>query len=555
MSYYPQPYPTFTPPSVLDTIAAPAPVYMILIVGMVLFLATHAMQGLLPEDDRFFTAVPLLLQWGFGICLLALCTQMLGLLPGVPRLHLTYVHMAVAFLIFFLVWNQTVSDSTTGASPEPSAPSRSSSSSSSSKERPREEKQAKVKDEAGAAPSAWDNLRAHPSAFLTTRLNRPALWPFPMGFAGKERRELWWESVTPAHVGHFNRPEPEATKSAESADKEKKEAEAKAKEKEKEKEKAKEKEAAEAAAKEKAKSKEAEKEKEKARAEEEAKAKVKRKEDEARKAKEDEARKRAEDEARRVRAVQDRQARKLQRTKYLVMIVGISFLNRTLGFLLLLFFALQMVSQELNPPPAPAATSVSASASSSSRAGGSSRSRSSSGSGGTESAEEKEKLAKMQAMKEERAKAEAKVASSSSSASKDKLSSSSSGSKEAESSSSARPSSSSSSSSSAKPSSSSSSSSSSRDKASSSSSSSSGSKDKPISSDAVRQAAGTRTVTHPSGEKDGTGYPLTPPLGMHYIYTPARPDELDKPSFVPGTGVSHPLMTTTYWGYADDGEE
>lgn len=41
--------------------------------------------------------------------------------------------------------------------------------------------------------SPWEDLRAHPSAFLTTRLNKMMPWPFPMGKAVKGGKELWWE--------------------------------------------------------------------------------------------------------------------------------------------------------------------------------------------------------------------------------------------------------------------------------------------------------------------------------------------------------------------------
>ena len=59
----------------------------------------------------------MIFQWGFGICLLALreslawlrsmsllrcsgsVTTMTGLVPGVPQLHITYVHLAIAFIM------------------------------------------------------------------------------------------------------------------------------------------------------------------------------------------------------------------------------------------------------------------------------------------------------------------------------------------------------------------------------------------------------------------------------------------------------------------------
>lgn len=44
--------------------------------------------------------------------------------------------------------------------------------------------------------SPWDDLKAHPSTFLTTRLNKMMPWPFPMGKAASEGKELWWEKGT-----------------------------------------------------------------------------------------------------------------------------------------------------------------------------------------------------------------------------------------------------------------------------------------------------------------------------------------------------------------------
>ena len=93
---------------------------------------------------------------------------------------------------FFLVWNQVVAD----LPPEKSS---SSLSSSKEKEKPKEEKK-EEKKEKEPEPSPWDDLRAHPSAFLTTRLNRFLPWPFPMGRAAPVGPELWWESGQPEHV-------------------------------------------------------------------------------------------------------------------------------------------------------------------------------------------------------------------------------------------------------------------------------------------------------------------------------------------------------------------
>ena len=80
---------------------------------------------------------------------------------------------------------------------EPSKPS--SSSSGSSREKPRE-KHAEKKEVKEKEPSPWDEMRAHPIAFLTSRLNWLLPWPYPMGKAGAVGNELWWESGVPAHV-------------------------------------------------------------------------------------------------------------------------------------------------------------------------------------------------------------------------------------------------------------------------------------------------------------------------------------------------------------------
>jgi hypothetical protein len=92
------------------------------------------------------------------------------------------------------VWNQLASEVPAQPPDAPAKPVP-----SASKEKPKEDKPEK-KAERPAAPSPWDDLRAHPSAFLTTRLNRAAMWPFPMGRAADVGPELWWESGTPSHV-------------------------------------------------------------------------------------------------------------------------------------------------------------------------------------------------------------------------------------------------------------------------------------------------------------------------------------------------------------------
>ncbi|CAD6576139.1 MAG: 45 kDa subunit of RNA polymerase II [Tremellales sp. Tagirdzhanova-0007] len=58
-------------------------------------------------------------------------------------------------------------------------------------------------------PDLWAHTRSHPSAFLTTRLAPPKLFPFPLGKsrpAATVKDELWWEGGNAPHVGHFNKP-------------------------------------------------------------------------------------------------------------------------------------------------------------------------------------------------------------------------------------------------------------------------------------------------------------------------------------------------------------
>lgn len=84
---------------------------------------------------------------------------------------------------------------------EPKKEASRSSSSSSSREKEREKKEEEEKKpEKKPEPSPWDELRAHPSAFLTSRLNRLIPWPYPMGKATAQGSELWWESGVPHHV-------------------------------------------------------------------------------------------------------------------------------------------------------------------------------------------------------------------------------------------------------------------------------------------------------------------------------------------------------------------
>jgi hypothetical protein len=88
-----------------------------------------------------------------------------------------------------------------GIDEEPEKPaSKSSSSGSSSREKVKSEEKKEKKAEKKVEPSPWEEMRAHPSAFLTTRLNRLVAWPFPMGKATALGTELWWESGVPHHV-------------------------------------------------------------------------------------------------------------------------------------------------------------------------------------------------------------------------------------------------------------------------------------------------------------------------------------------------------------------
>jgi hypothetical protein len=60
---------TFPPPTALDAIAAPSPVYINLIIGMFLFLASNIMPNLLPVPDRFLSVTARTLchrRWDFA---------------------------------------------------------------------------------------------------------------------------------------------------------------------------------------------------------------------------------------------------------------------------------------------------------------------------------------------------------------------------------------------------------------------------------------------------------------------------------------------------------
>ena len=197
---------------------------------------------------------------------------------------------------FFLIWNQIAAD----LPPEPKEQPKPSSSSSSSREKEREKKDEK-KEEKKPEPSPWDEMRAHPSAFLTSRLNRllpwPYLWeklqPWAMSYGGRAAYSITCTCQTlPSSLflliairGHFNRPVEEEPLS-EKEQKKIKENEAKLKERARQKE------------------KEKLKAEEKAKAVKEAAEKVKQKEELARRQKEAEKAKAAAVEAKKREAVE-----------------------------------------------------------------------------------------------------------------------------------------------------------------------------------------------------------------------------------------------------------
>ncbi|EIW73465.1 hypothetical protein TREMEDRAFT_59633 [Tremella mesenterica DSM 1558] len=605
--WYPPPPSPYPPPSTLDLLPTVSPVYVVLIIGMVGFMLANFAPSMVTDGNKIGNIAPMVIQWGFTIILLTLAGTMLGLIPGVPRLHVTYVHLAVAFFLFVFVWNhivanqppnETEEEAKAKADKEKEREKQKEEAEAKAKAQAKEKEKAKKKEEKEAAKdeSPWDDLRSHPSAFLTTKFNRALPWPFPLGRAADRGTELWWESGTPAHLGHFNKPEidtgpteeqkkkEEKAKAQDAAPAQEEDKDKKDKSKEGEKDKGKEskdpdKEKSKGDEKDKTKGDEKDKSKEKdkptledkQKAEEKAKAEAKAKaaaaEKEAAmkaKVKEEEERRSkaaavAAAEAAKKKAIEDKQKQKLWRTKYLAMIIGISFLNKKFGFLLLVLFCVQMVAQEVNVPdpvqqeaqrtsnpsslpssssssssaPSPSSSSKPSSSSSSSSQPSSSSSKPSGGSDDAARAAEKEKLEKMKAMKEaEKAKAE-KQSSSSGQKSSSSEKPSSSGGKPSSSSSSSSPKDKSSS---EKPSSSSSSSSKEKESSSKSSSSSS---DKPISSAAVREAAGSKTVTHSTSE---TGYP-TVGMGMHYIFTPVKGD-LGQAHMIPSEGMAHPLLTS-----------
>lgn len=129
MMYSPATFSPLSSPTPLTV--APSPIYTVLILGMTLFLLSTFMPNLLPIPDQVLCADPVRqymaadpLQPGrangspVGLRADHLCassvqvltatstqltgavTQMMGLMPGVPQLHITYVHLTIAFLLY-----------------------------------------------------------------------------------------------------------------------------------------------------------------------------------------------------------------------------------------------------------------------------------------------------------------------------------------------------------------------------------------------------------------------------------------------------------------------
>lgn len=193
----PYTYHTYIP---VDENGGTSPIYALLMLGLVLFMAANVMPALIPAVDRVWYVADPALKWGFFIIISALLVQMLGLLPGVPPIHVTYVHMVTAFLLVAIVWNTFVPVPSTQVE-ENKTPSVKEDKPTAGKKREISKEETKKEEEI----SPWDDLRAHPSAFLATRLNKMMPWPFPMGKAAREGKELWWEKGTHLQLGHFNR--------------------------------------------------------------------------------------------------------------------------------------------------------------------------------------------------------------------------------------------------------------------------------------------------------------------------------------------------------------
>ncbi|KIR68639.1 hypothetical protein I314_01060 [Cryptococcus bacillisporus CA1873] len=195
----PYSYYTYTP---VGENAGPSLIYTLLILGMVFFMAANIMPVLSPAVDRVWHVADSILKWGFFIIISALLVQMLGLLPGVPHIHITYVHMVIAFFLFAILWNTFVPVSNAQMEENKAFPIKEELTAGKKRENSKKE----TKKEEEVLP--WEDLRAHPSAFLTTRLNKMMLWPFPTGKAVKGGKELWWEKGTHLQLGHFNKARP-----------------------------------------------------------------------------------------------------------------------------------------------------------------------------------------------------------------------------------------------------------------------------------------------------------------------------------------------------------
>ncbi|KIR80887.1 hypothetical protein I306_02344 [Cryptococcus gattii EJB2] len=323
--------------------AGPSPIYTLLILGMVFFMAANIMPVLSPAVDRVWHVADPIIKWGFFIIISALLVQMLELLPGVPHIHITYVHMVTAFLLFAILWNAFV--------PVPN-PQMEENKAPPPKEdkltpgRKRESSKEETKKEEEDSP--WEDLRAHPSAFLTTRLNKMMPWPFPMGKAVKGGKELWWEKGTHLQLGHFNKVRSGKPKEEEESEKNiKPKPGAEKKLKEKTEEGGREEERRRGSmitGSEKISSRKKMAPGEAATATSTPRREEHKRNQEIEKVKESDISK---------QAMEARQRRKLCRTKNLVMIIGISSINMTLGFLLLIFYSFQIISQELSHPITP----------------------------------------------------------------------------------------------------------------------------------------------------------------------------------------------------------
>ncbi|OXG18761.1 hypothetical protein C366_02872 [Cryptococcus neoformans Tu401-1] len=459
----PYTYHTYIP---VDENVGPSPIYALLVLSMVFFMPANVMPVLIPAVDRVWQMADPALKWGFFIIISAF------------RIHVTYVHMVTAFLLVAIVWNTFVPISR-AQEEENKTPSVKEDKSTVGKKR--EISKEETKEEVEISP--WDDLRAHPSTFLTTRLNKMMPWPFPMGKAAREGKELWWEKGTHLQLGHFNRERLGKVKEEEGSEKKMKPKPGTEKgEREREKERGK---GSMTTGNEKISTK-----KEKAPGEAMTAASIPRREEDKRdqenaKIKESKARK---------QALEDRQRRKLCRTKNLVTIIGISSINMTLGFLLLIFYSFQIVSQELShrvPHGGEELATIPSNSSSSS----SSFSQITSN---PESANEKQ-LMKLKTVKEKEV---------------------------------------------------------SNEKVSSSKAPSVGPKEEPATSRSIQKATGPNTMTKVNPESGGTGINVPyeqAEIGMYYIFNPdGKGENVENPSMqIPSLGMSHPLMTTTYKKYGN----